>query len=117
MKTLMHQFDPAYPFTAPPLSDVGLGASVAGRATAVTLPPNSFLCDTVVVVGALVTVAVTAVPLELTTIVVFPELSVVMATNVAALPVPTVVDNPGVRARVADGPSVTRVPIVTVGCC
>lgn len=55
----------------------------------------------VTVTAVLVTVALTAVPLELTTMIVCPAALVVINTAVAPSPVPTVVDNPGVSVKVA----------------
>lgn len=53
------------------------------------------------VMAVFATVALIAVPLELITIIVWPTLFVVIATTVAAVPVPIVVESPGVRAKVA----------------
>jgi hypothetical protein len=70
---------------------------------------------TVRVVGAFVTVAVIAVPLDESVIVVRPAVSETIAMYVAAGPDPIVVDRPGVSVRVAP-PSVTDWPSTTVGC-
>lgn len=69
--------------------------------------------DKVRVADAIATVAVVAVPLALTVISVWPAAFVVMPMNVAPLPVPTVVDSPGVRVKVAE-PAVIVPPIGSV---
>jgi hypothetical protein len=61
-----------------------------------------------------VTVAVTAVPLELTVIKVCPALLVAMPRNVACVPAPTVVDKPGERVSVVDS-RVMMPPVASVG--
>lgn len=70
--------------------------------------------DLVIVVGTFVTVAVTAVPLELTVIKVSPASSVEMAINVADAPSPSTEDKPGVRVRIAE-PRVICPPAVITG--
>lgn len=74
---------------------------LAGRAAVVMLASNP-VRGLVTVAGASVMVAVTAVPLELTVINVFPEASVVIATYVAVGPFPSTDDKPGVSVRTAD---------------
>lgn len=87
---------------------------VPGRASDVILASNPEF-KAVTVAGAFVTVAVTAVPLELMVIMVWPALFVVIAIYVAAEPLPTVVERPGVSVSVA-GPRVIKSPSDTVGC-
>lgn len=67
----------------------------------------------VTMVGTVLTVAVTATPLELIVTRVTPAASVLMASNVASVFVPSMVDRPGVNVSVAE-PSVMQ-PLMAAG--
>lgn len=79
----------------------GLPSKVPGRA-AVVMVESYCVFNCVMVAGAFVIVAVTAVPLELTVMRVCPVSLVVMATYVAVVPSPIVEDKPGVSVRTDD---------------
>lgn len=90
--------------------------SFPGRASSLILASNPVLdALDVIVVFAFVTIAVIAVPLELMMIIVDPLALVLIATAVASEPVPTVVDRPGVKVRVAL-PSVIGAPTAREDC-
>lgn len=86
--------------------------AVAGRAASVMLASNPVF-GKVTIANAFVIVAVTAVPLELMVTIVCPVPSVLMPTNVASEPEPTVVEREGVRVSVAE-PRVMTPPMVAV---
>ena len=73
------------------------------------------LFGSVTVAGALVIVAVIAVPLELMVMIVWLALSVWMAMSVVSVPVPTMMERPGVSDSVAE-PRVMALPTFKLSC-